>query len=382
MKFLATLLFISYGLFISAQEVKTVTDITANGGVSVDVDGNIIVSHFGPLPFVAGLEGKNIYKITPDGDVTLLSENVVMVGTGNTIDSQGFIYQGSFQENKVVKLDNSGLVVNSSFVEVSGPVGVMAIENDTILVCSCNANIVIKVAPDGSSTTFASGSVFNCANGITKDDDGNVYTTNFSDGRITKITSDGVASTIGNTNAGNGHIAFRSANQMFYIASYSSNRIFRMDLDGSIEHFAGTGAFGANDSVDPLLATFANPNGIEVSNDGCSLYISQDEDVLREIAFNDSGCSSTGIKELNKNKLFEIFPNPITSSFQIVNNSKLPGIKSVSIYDILGSQIVMENFENSQEIFLNKRVSGGIFLIKITSMDGQDYIKKVVVQSP
>ena len=53
---------------------------------------------------------------------------------------------------------------------------------------------ISKTTPDGMTTTFVSSPLMNCPNGLTIDDDGNLYTANFDDGRVVKITPDGTAS--------------------------------------------------------------------------------------------------------------------------------------------------------------------------------------------
>ena len=234
LKYTLILFLIASPFLTFSQRVTTLATVTANGGVTLDKEGNLYVAHFGPLPFVTGQEGKNIYKITTAGDVSLFVENQLNVGSGNHFDSQGFMYQSSFQSGTILKIDPDGNVVNPNFAAVSGPVGITVGDNDTMLVCSCNSNAILKIAQQGDISTFASGSSFACANGITKDDNGNFYTTNFSDGSITKIEADGTTTTLGNTENGNGHIAYRKKDQKLYIASYGANRIYRMDLSGNV----------------------------------------------------------------------------------------------------------------------------------------------------
>jgi sugar lactone lactonase YvrE len=350
-----------------AQEVTTLANVTANGGVTLDADGNIYVAHFGPLPITPGQEGTNIYKITPTGDVTLFVDGQLTVGSGNHFDSQGFLYQSNFQINKVFKIDSDGTVVDDDFATISGPVGITVIENDTLVVCSCNTNSLIKIAQDGSQSTFASGPPFNCANGITQDENGNFYTTNFSDGKITKVTPGGTMTTLGETPQGNGHIAFRSQENAFYIASYSGNRIYRMDMDGTVTPFAGTGSPGAIDSINPMEATFTKPNGIEIRADGCSLYVSQDNDAFREIKFNDLGCL-TGIEDLYNELNFRVYPNPSEGLIQILDNQY--SIQSIEISQLDGRTVLRPTLSDNGTIDLQSLASG-VYSITIDTDHGR-----------
>lgn len=319
--FIAIILWLILPVFCTAQEVISLATVTANGGVSVDADGNLLVAHFGPLPPNPSI-GKNIYKITPTGDVSLFVDGALNVGSGNAIDSEGFLYQSNFATGRVYKIAPDGTIVDDNYAIIAGPVGIAVAADNSLYVCSCNQNTIKKVSTDGTITNFASGSFFNCANGITQDDDGNVYTTNFSDGRVTKITPDGTASTLGSTPVGNGHLVYRTVEDVLYVASYSGHQIFRMDMEGNVELFAGTGTAGTINSTDPLQAAFRKPNGINISKDNCSLYISQDDNVIRAILFNDTDCT-TNIESIEKHPDINLYPNPVTNILQLENKSKV-----------------------------------------------------------
>lgn len=319
--FTAIILWLFLPVFCIGQEVITLATVTANGGISVDADGNLLVAHFGPLPPNPSI-GKNIYKITPTGDVTLFVDGELNVGSGNAMDSEGFLYQSNFATGRVYKIAPDGTVVDDNYATVAGPVGIAVAADNSLYVCSCNQNIIKKVSTDGTITNFASGNFFNCANGITQDNDGNVYTTNFNDGRVTKITPAGTASTLGSTPVGNGHLVYRPVEDVLYVASYSGHQIFRMDMEGNVELFAGTGTAGTINSTDPLQAAFRKPNGINISKDNCSLYISQDDNVIRAILFDDNGCTSS-IESIETHPEINLYPNPVTNTLQLENQSKI-----------------------------------------------------------
>ncbi|MFK7935764.1 MAG: T9SS type A sorting domain-containing protein [Saprospiraceae bacterium] len=327
----------SFSTFCLAQEVITFTNVTANGGVSVDKDGNIFIAHFGPLPPNPSI-GKDIYKITPTGEVSLFVDNALNVGSGNAIDADGFMYQSNFATGAIYKIAPDGTVVDNNYANVAGPVGITVGSDNSLYICSCNQNQIKKVSPTGAITTFASGSVFNCANGITQDTIGNLYTTNFSDGRITKVTPDGTTSTLGSTPAGNGHPVYRAADDALYIASYSGQQIFRMDMTGNVELFAGTGASGITNAVNPLQATFSKPNGINISNDDCTLYISQDGNVLRAILFNDGNCGVSDVESIEQHPNFKVYPNPVVHTLHVEYDGDLRFI-NVQLIDGQGRKV-------------------------------------------
>ncbi len=361
---------------VFSQEVTTLTNVTANGGVTLDADGNLYVAHFGPLPFVSGQEGRNIYKITPTGEVSLFVENELNVGSGNHIDSQGFLYQSNFLGSRIFKINTSGDVVDHNFASISGPVGITVIENDTLVICECNTGSLKKVTPDGNTENFLSSVFFACANGITVDDEGIIYTTNFNDGRINRVTKQGDISTIGSTPFGNGHITYRSLDQHLYIASYSDNRIYKMDLDGNVSLLAGNGSAGAVDSTDPLAATFSKPNGIEISHDGCSLYVTQDENVIREIKLNDHGCT-TSTKEVVESEHIVLYPNP--SPGKVFYKSGKERFEKIQILDISGRLLkeVIAKDDGSIDI---SSFSSGSYLIQFITSEHNIYLKKIILE--
>ena len=360
-----------------AQEVSTFVDITANGGISVDHEGNLFMAHFGPLPPNPSI-GKDIYKITPAGEITLFVDGQLDVGSGNSIDSQGNLFQSNFSTGKIFKIDPTGTTIDFNFATISGPVGITTGENDTLYICACGTNEVKKVSPDGNVLPFASGLFFNCANGITTDHEGNIYTTNFSDGRITKITPEGSIETLGTSSTfGNGHITYRHIDQMFYIASYGGHRIYRMDLSGNAELFAGTGSAGSEDSTDPLLATFNKPNGIEISPDGCSLYISQDDDVLREIKFADAECLSK-IEQLEFLPDLKMYPNPASEKIMFENKSNL-NITSITITNSQGKRVRIIKSDYIKEIDISN-LATGIYSFLIELKTGRRFVNQVIIK--
>ena len=377
-KYFMQIVLIILPMLCFTQEVSNLAEVTANGGISVDEEGNLFVAHFGPLPPNAAI-GKSIYKITPDGMVSLFVDGQLNVGSGNAIDSDGFLYQSNFATGAIYKIAPNGSIVDANYASVSGPVGIAAAPDNTLYICSCNTNSIKKVSPDGVLSDFVAGSFFNCANGITIGDNDNLYTTNFSDGRITKISPDGTMETLGNTSVGNGHITYRPGEEMLYIASYSGHRIFKMDLDGNVEILAGTGVAGTTNSTDPLQARFRNPNGIAISKDNCSLYITQDDNVIRAIHLNDASCISN-IENIENHPDLKIYPNPTSDILQFENKSTLEWT-AARFLDSQGKTLM--NTALSSDSHLNFDISSfpsGIYSVLLSSRSGRLFSYRFVKQ--
>ena len=370
-------IFMLIPFFGYTQQVTTLTEVTANGGITVDQNNDLFVAHFGPLPPNPSI-GNTLYKITPQGMVQTFLAGELAVGTGVNIDSQGIIYQANFSSGKIFKISAGGMILDDDFATVSGPVGIAIDESDTLYICSCISNSVLKISPDGDSNVFASGASFDCANGITMDDNGNVYTTNFNDGRITKITPDGNTVTLGNSPLGNGHLVFRSTDQMLYIASYTGHQIFRMDLDGNVELFAGTGMVGTVDTIHPLDAQFNRPNGVALSNDECELYITQNSDVLRAIIFDDASCLVSNICCTTDDHQINVYPNPVTNRIFVEDSAGRKFIQA-RLFDYTGKTI-LEIHETNIKIIDLPKLSSGPYFLKLMDEKENYFVKQIFIQ--
>ena len=132
----------------------------------------------------------------------------------------------------------------------------------TFLPAICSGNSISKITPDGTSTTFATDSLFNCPNGLTIDPDNNLYACNFSDGRVFKITPTGEVSVFttlqalfgGPNPVGNGHLTY--SNGYLYATLIGIGQVQRICLeDGSAEGIAGR-PFGFSNFDGPWLTIY------------------------------------------------------------------------------------------------------------------------------
>jgi len=78
------------------------------------------------------------------------------------------------------------------------------------------------------------------------------------------------------------------------------------------------------------------------------------------------------------NNIFEIYPNPATD--KITASVSSGSIQNIVVYDILGKKIIEEKVK-AKTVHLNfSAISGGLYLIEITSATGQKSIKKLLVK--
>ena len=251
--------------------VSTLTEsFPGSGGCSVDKDGFIYVSNFGDR--LDNANGTRVRIVNPQtGAIEIFAEGL-SGASGSAFDSQGNLFQANIAGNSISKITPEGVTSTFATAGIVGPVGVVVDVQDNIYVCNCGGNSIQFLTPNGESSQYVSGSIFNCPNGLTIDDDGNLYAANFNDGNIIKISTDRTASVFATIPGGqNGHIT-RIGNVLFVIAR-RDNKIYQINIqDGNVQLVAGTGEAGNTDG-DSAASSFYIPNGIAPSPDGTKLYV-------------------------------------------------------------------------------------------------------------
>lgn len=370
MKIISTL-FLTFSLSITYAQIQVstlVNNIDASGGLKVDAAGNIIMADFGES--LDNGNGTNVYKVSPTGEISLFATGLAGA-SGNALDSQGNLFQSNIQAGHVSKITPDGTVSTFTTNGISCNVGIAIDPDDNLYICNCCgtfANTIRKVTPTGVSTPFASGSLFNCPNGITIDDNNNLYVSNFSNGNIVKITPDGTPTLFARTpgangNApSNGHIVYAPQEQVFYVASHGAHQIFRVDMEGNIELFAGTSSRGNRDGA-ALEATFSRPNGLAISVTGDTLYLNSSIPLtnangrplnpsrLRMIT---GLLNTTTTNDLSILANIHIYPNPTHDFLNIQLQSSTYENLNISLLNTNGQ--VVQNIKNNQDFITNSSI--------------------------
>ncbi len=248
------------------------------GGLSVDKQGNIYSSDFGPILGEMNFKAySKIFRIAPDGKVSVFADSI-LGASGSTFDAKGFLYQSNIDGNFISKISPEGIKEAIFSHGLSSPVGVIVDENGEIVVCNCGDNTLSKISSSGEATLFAKSKLFNCPNGITRDENGNYYVSNFYNGAVIKIAVDGLTSelaTIPGNN--NGHIVYHKG--YLFVVARTANQIYKVALDGKIELFAGSGKRGRTNGS-RMNSSFNFPNDLDFSPDGKFLYVNEEADTL------------------------------------------------------------------------------------------------------
>jgi len=270
----------------TTQKENEVETLVANlyggtGGLSVDQQGNVYSSDFGPvLGSVQGLTPEcKIFKISPDGKTIVFTDSI-KGASGSHFDKDGNLFQSNIAGRTISKISPDGSKATYASDSLFSPVGVIVNEANDLIVCNCGNNTLRKITSDGKSILFAKSNLLKCPNGIAMDESGNYYVSNFYDSSVVKVTAEGEASLLakipGNNN---GHITFRDG--YLYVVARANHQIYKLSLNGDLALFAGSGKRGRTNG-DRMAASFNFPNDLDFSPDGKYLYVNEEADTLSD----------------------------------------------------------------------------------------------------
>lgn len=337
-KTLLVILLFSCGL-LNAQKIQS---RVLSQKIKVDAllyrsDGTIFAS--------GGWNGANIYKIDPDGKVSVHASGFVGIvdmvwGANDTIIGS------SYQTGELLKIAPDG--TKKTYIRTSYGVASLYKDFNGDILCTINPGLaqqspgsVIKVKSDGSYSTFAYGGTISKPSGITQDNEGNYYISNLGDGRITKVKQDGTKelfATIPATGTWKiGYIKFWKGS--LYTSAISQNKIYKTSLNGDVVLYAGNGST-ANSDGSLLEASIREPNGMAEAGD--TLYIISGINPTNSIRYitdnttdieNDFGnLPSTHKLELN-------YPNPFNPTTNINYKLGESTFVNLKIYNSLGELV-------------------------------------------
>ena len=236
-------------------------------GVAVDASGYVYVADWG---------NHLIRKISPAGEVTTFAGSG-MQGLANgpdtsasfnfpqgiAIDAAGNLYIGDSGNEMIRKISPPGgvttLAGNGSIGSSNGigaaasfynPIGIAVDASGNVFVADANNQVIRKITPSGTVTTYAgngdqgfangpaTSASFNSPKGVAVDASGNVYVADTGNNLIRQISLSGEVTTVagsGSAGSNNGNVAVATFNQpvsvavdasgILYVADYGNNLI-------------------------------------------------------------------------------------------------------------------------------------------------------------
>lgn len=381
---LSLLLFFAFISVISIQSQTVSTLINTGSGINDDIilleDGSLIGSDH---------TGTNVFIILPDGTISSIASGI-NPPNGLESDESGNIYIGAPTEDKIYKLSPDG-TFSTYLTNVINPNNLIFKRGtDTLITASYLNSRIYEVAPDASSKVLFDGAPLNGPLGMTYDAEGNFYIANFTDGKIFKVNN-GIlnlfaqipAANIGGLVAAIGFIEY--INGYFYATGFGTNKIYRIDLSGNVEHFAGSGIAGTIDG-DASTARFFWPNGITSNTTGDTLYISEYNSHAIRIVTDFTTSIDEGIKSIPASfELKQNFPNPFNPVTNIEFSLESESRVTLQIYNMLGETVnVLVNSELSKGFhsieFDARDLPSGIYLYRLQTCSGLVAVKKMILQ--
>ncbi|MBL8229394.1 MAG: hypothetical protein JNL98_12980, partial [Bryobacterales bacterium] len=274
----------------------------------------------------AGAPATQGFLFGPRGLALNRAGELIVVSTGvdrlNRITSDGRIF------------DLAGLAGGCCFdgrqamqALLDGPVGVTVDSQDRVVFSMVNSPRIRRIARDGVISTIAGTGVqgfagdggpatnaqFNGPAGLAYDAQGNLYVADQSNRRVRRIGTDGIVRTV----AGNGETgssgdggpaleaSFRlpwavavTPNGDLLIADLSDHRVRRVEANGVISTFAGTGrAESSGDGGPAREASIRTPSGLYVDRAGNVYVLERDGHRVRRIDVNGNISTVAGVGE-------------------------------------------------------------------------------------
>ncbi len=261
--------------------VETVVpNFLGNDGVSIDRQGNVLVSNFG------NFSGTEVVKAMPRTGNFEVAVDSLVAPTGNAVDKNGNVIvvnnirftaanDGS-TEADVLKVSPDG--TRTVLATLPGfPSGLTLDRRGNAYVSNFELPLVHKVTPNGEVSVYVEDPRIAGSVGLDFDNKGNLYVGNFATGEIIKVATDGTLESLATLpTAVEGFVLgylTHFAGSLF-VTAIGENVIYRVTLSGDLSLFAGNGELGTTDGA-LEEASFSSPNGIAVDPFRRIIYISE-----------------------------------------------------------------------------------------------------------
>ena len=223
----------------------------AVGGMSMDAQGNLYSTNF----------DENVWRIAPDG-TTILLNGEFESASGNLSLPDGDLLQADWTAHRIYRIRPDGSRTVFSEEGLMGPVGIARLPDGDFLVANHKGPYLARVPSEGGAAEIVlRDDRMTEPNGVTVDDDGNVFIADLGTGIVFKWTPDGGLLELTTLpGAGNAHNVI--AGGALYVNKIWDHVIYRVELDsGAYGIVTGNGYAGYDDGPTGV-ATIEEPNGI------------------------------------------------------------------------------------------------------------------------
>ena len=231
------------------------------GGMSVAGDGTLYSTNF----------RESVWTISPTGEVALLNGDFESA-SGNLPLENGDLLQSDWTANQIYRIHPDGTRTLFAEEGLNGPVGIVQRPSGDFIVANHRGEYLARIGPDGGAAEeVLRHPDMTAPNGVTMDDEGNIYISDLDTGKVLKWQPDGeLVVLVELPGSGNAHAVV--AGGALYVNKIWDHVIYRVELDsGAYGIVSGNGRAGYEDGPTGV-ATIEEPNGIATNAAGDVVY--------------------------------------------------------------------------------------------------------------
>jgi sugar lactone lactonase YvrE len=356
---------------------------------------------------ISTVAGNGVSGFTGDGGPATAAEIADPVDVA--VDGSGNIYIADKSNNRIRKVDVAGNISTVAGIATSGfsgdngpatnaqlatPRGVAADSHGNIYISDQGNNRIRKVDNTGIITTIAGNAVTGYNGdgiaatdaqlkgpyGIAVDGTGNIYLCDVDNERIRKIDNSGIITTVAGTGTGgyNGDGIAATAAQLsepigvavdgsgnVFIADGWNARIRAVGNTGLIYTIAGNGTAGfSGDGGAAVFAQLNDPYGVAVDGSG-NVYIADYTNNRIRSMTKPTKVNSIG----GTTKEMKIYPNPSSGAFKVELASGVDESMHIIVSDVWGRMLKDMHGTTNKPVDVQLAAADGLFFISVSTVN-------------